>query len=152
MNVTMLPSTQYSVPPPGFNYQTTYFWRANATNGIGSGSWSLIRYFTTSLTGIINPGEIPLTFNLYQNYPNPFNPTTTIRFDVPSANAENAEIRLVVFDLQGREVTELAKHDYLAGKYEVTLDADKAGMTSGVYLLKLTAGNYSAVNKLVVLK
>jgi len=152
MDISNISGTQYSVPPPYLNYQTIYFWRVNAKNGLGSGPWSLIRYFSTSLVGIINPEEIPLEFNLYQNYPNPFNPATTIRFDIPSSNIENSVIRLVVFDLQGREVTVLAEHGYIAGKYAVILDADKAGMTSGIYFLKLSAGNYSAVNKLVVLK
>ena len=152
IDVSSLSTPQFTVPPPGLSYQTLLFWRANAKNGLGSGPWSLIRYFTTSLVGIINPGEIPLEFNLYQNYPNPFNPTTTISFDVPSSSIENQTIRLVIYDIQGREVTVIANHDYIAGKYELTLDADKAGLTSGVYFLKLTAGEYSAVNKLVVLK
>jgi hypothetical protein len=152
IDVNSLTLPQFTVPPPGLSYQTTLFWRANARNGLGNGLWSLIRYFTTSFVGIINPGEIPLEFMLYQNYPNPFNPSTKIRFDVPSSNIENQTIRLVVYDVQGKEVTVLTEHDYLAGKYEITLDADKAGLTSGAYFLKLTAGNYSAVNKLVVLK
>jgi hypothetical protein len=60
-------------------------------------------------------GEEPVAFALHPSYPNPFNPSTTIRFDVP----EQAPVRLVVFDVLGREVATLVQEELDAGSYEV---------------------------------
>ncbi len=75
-----------------------------------------------------SPGE----YGLDQNYPNPFNPRTRIRFDLPAA----AEVRLVVFDLLGREVVTLADGEMDAGGHVVTFDGE--GLASGAYFCRLT--------------
>jgi hypothetical protein len=92
------------------------------------------------------PGAVPGRFSLEQNFPNPFNPTTTIRFALPA----QAEVRLSVSDLTGREVAVLVDESLGAGSYTASWDA--AGAASGVYFYRLTAGPYSAVRKLLVAK
>ena len=62
---------------------------------------------------------IPVEFTLHQNYPNPFNPVTKIRFDLP----EDADVRLAVYDVLGREVAELVSGRVLSGFHEVIWDA-----------------------------
>jgi hypothetical protein len=152
VNAVSLTNPQYQVLPGVLDYDNTYFWKVNARNGLGIGPWSLIRFFRTSLVGIIDPGVIPLEFKLYQNYPNPFNPSTIIRFDLPVTNDKNAHVDLVLYDLLGKEVAVLYSNDYAGGKYEITIDADKINMSSGVYFVKLTAGGRSAINRIMLVK
>jgi hypothetical protein len=47
--------------------------------------------------------NVPETFSLHQNYPNPFNPITSLRYDLP----EQAKVTLTIYDLMGREITQL---------------------------------------------
>ncbi len=92
----------------------------------------------------IDPSE--LSFKLYQNYPNPFNPSTVIKFEVPYT----FPIRLILYDILGREVKTLFEGDAVAGSNEVELNAEH--LPAGVYFYHLFAENYSAAKKLVLLK
>jgi hypothetical protein len=89
---------------------------------------------------------LPSQFALLQNYPNPFNPVTTIEFDLPLP----AMTRLIVYDVLGKIVSRLVDGARPAGHYRVSFDA--AGLSSGVYYYRLSAGGYSTVKKLIVLK
>ncbi|MEO8514036.1 MAG: M14 family zinc carboxypeptidase [Ignavibacteria bacterium] len=99
-------------------------------------------------TGIAGNNEIPDEFSLYQNYPNPFNPSTKIRFDINGASV--AQTFLSVYDILGREVAVLVNEQLQPGTYEVNFDG--SSYPSGVYFYKITAGSFSAVNKMVLLK
>jgi hypothetical protein len=90
--------------------------------------------------------EVPRQFELHQNYPNPFNPNTTIKYELPGFSM----VRLSVFDILGREVSVLANDRENAGLYEVKFDA--AGLSSGVYFYKLTAGQFVQTRKMTVVK
>ncbi len=91
------------------------------------------------------------SFVLYQNYPNPFNPSTTIKYAIPAINNRKAtKVKLVVYDLLGREVATLVNGEKSPGYYQVNFDA--SGLPSGLYFYKLTAGNYSAVKKMILMK
>jgi len=96
-----------------------------------------------------------LYYELYQNHPNPFNPTTKIKYAVGSKqNAESGEqfVTLKVFDLLGREVAVLVNKPKQTGEYEVEFNAEKYGLSSGVYLYRLTAGSFSSTKKFVYLR
>lgn len=93
-----------------------------------------------------NNHEIPQDFMLKQNYPNPFNPITTIEFSL----AKNSRVNLIVYDVLGNVVKQLAAGNYNAGIYKVSFDASK--LTSGVYLYSLIAGDFSSVRKLTLIK
>ena len=88
------------------------------------------------------PGE----FALHQNYPNPFNPTTQIGFSLQQA----CHARLEVFNIVGQRVTTLIDGDLEAGRHEVTWDAGQ--VSSGVYFYRLTARDYTATRKMMLLK
>ncbi|MBC8490443.1 MAG: T9SS type A sorting domain-containing protein [Bacteroidetes bacterium] len=104
-----------------------------------------------SITGVqLVSNEIPSNFNLSQNFPNPFNPVTRIRFDIPTSNAEKTNIQLVIYDINGREITKLIDGSLNTGSYEVEWDA--SGYTSGVYVYKFTAGSYSETKKMIMIK
>jgi hypothetical protein len=88
----------------------------------------------------------PVDYRLEQNYPNPFNPSTTISFALPEA----ATVLLNVFDVRGRQVASLVNGRREAGVHEITFEA--SNLPSGLYLYRLQAGDYTAVQKMVLLK
>lgn len=94
----------------------------------------------------IQQEEIPGNFLIYQNYPNPFNPTTNIRFDIPY----DAEVKIVIYDMVGREVNVLANEFKQAGSYEISFDA--SALSSGIYFYQITANNYSEAKKMIFIK
>ena len=81
-----------------------------------------------------------------QNYPNPCNPSTVIRFQI----SELSRVRLIVYDMLGREVTTLVNEQKTPGNYEVVFDG--SGLSSGTYFYKLEAGNFTQVKKLLLIK
>ena len=89
---------------------------------------------------------LPRQAALEQNYPNPFNPQSDIRFET----AEAGEVRLVVYDLLGREVAVLVNDRRPAGSYQVRFDA--ADLASGIYLYRLTAGHFTQTRKMILVK
>ena len=97
------------------------------------------------LSGYVNIG-VPVKFSLSQNYPNPFNPTTKIDFALPN----DGNVMLKIYDLSGRELVTIMNEFRSAGYY--TIDFNAANLASGVYYYKLTAGNNTAVNKMIVVK
>ncbi|MEW5843122.1 MAG: YCF48-related protein [Bacteroidota bacterium] len=123
-------------------------------NGWVVGNYSIIHKTTTGgETSIKEENKSPTDFVLYQNYPNPFNPTTTIKFSIPSVGRNSistSKVTLKVYDLLGREITTLVNEEKLAGNYEVKFDGSK--LCSGVYFYRLTAGDFTASKKLILLK
>lgn len=89
---------------------------------------------------------VPDDYSLRQNYPNPFNPTTTIEFRIPVASS----IRLVVYDILGKEISVLREDNVSAGHYKAVFDAKN--LASGTYFYVLRAGNVVLRNKMVLLK
>ncbi|MEM8485077.1 MAG: DUF5060 domain-containing protein [Bacteroidota bacterium] len=93
-----------------------------------------------------DPNVIPDAFELGSNYPNPFNPTTTIPFRIPELDA----VKLVVYDMLGREISTLIDETMTAGQHEVRFDA--SGLPSGTYLYKLTTPQRSLTSKMLLVK
>jgi hypothetical protein len=105
-------------------------------------------YFTRAdLISGVDPAEIQVgSYELFQNYPNPFNPQTEIVFSL----ARRDKVRLIVYDILGREITTLVDEILPAGRHVVPWNA--VGVSSGVYFYRLTAGSHTDTKKLVVLK
>ena len=101
-----------------------------------------------NLTGIDEDliGLTPETFQLYSNYPNPFNPSTKIRYAI----AKTEYTTLKVYSILGQEITTLINEEKAPGIYEVNFDG--LNLTSGTYLYKLQAGNYTETKKMILLK
>jgi hypothetical protein len=93
-----------------------------------------------------NVSELPKEFRLYENYPNPFNPTTTIKYDI----ANNSFVKLVVYDLSGKEVETLVSNNLQAGSYEATWSG--SNYASGVYFARIEAGSYRHIIKMLMIK
>ncbi len=97
--------------------------------------------------------EIPNQFILYQNYPNPFNPLTFINYQLPPPDGRagiDNWVTLKVYDVLGREVAKLVDDYKSAGYYDVSWDA--SNMPSGVYIYKLSAGGFTEVKKMLLLR
>ena len=146
--------TDLSFEITGLESLTTYYWRVRAANEAGYSDWSAVWSFTTyDVTSVRElAGGIPDEFNLEQNYPNPFNPTTTIRFDIPEA----ASVRMEVYNMLGQRIATLIDGEfYTAGTYEAIWDArDDMGreMSSGMYIYRITAGEYVNVKRMLLMK
>lgn len=91
-------------------------------------------------------------FQLEQNFPNPFNPSTIISYSIPNSQDGNLRnVKLIVYDVLGKEITTLVNEQKQAGKYSVEFDASK--LSSGVYFYSLkTSGGLSISRKMVLLK
>ncbi len=103
--------------------------------------------------------SVPTEFALEQNYPNPFNPVTTIKYSIPTSPASSPLVKgrtevgfvtLKIYNLLGQEVATLVNKQQPAGSYEVKFDG--SNLPSGIYLYKLTSGEYTAVKKFTLLK
>jgi len=90
--------------------------------------------------------NLPDDFNLKQNYPNPFNPTTNIEYSIP----EHSYVELKVYDILGNEVATLVNEEQSAGRYRT--DFSGAGLASGLYIARLSTGDYTKTIKMSLLK
>lgn len=85
-------------------------------------------------------------FHLYHNYPNPFNPSTNIAYSIPRYGL----VTIKVYNTLGEEIATLVNGEKPAGIYEVKFDG--SSLPSGVYIYRLTAEDYSAAKKFILLK
>jgi hypothetical protein len=88
---------------------------------------------STPVTGVDADETLPTVFSLSQNYPNPFNPTTNLKFAVP----QNSNVKIVVYDIVGREVATLVNGSYAPGFYSAPFDGSK--FASGMYVYRMTS-------------
>jgi hypothetical protein len=114
-----------------------YSYRLKQIDFNGSFEYSNILLVNVDLVG---------SFSLSQNYPNPFNPITTIKYSIITTEF----VTLKVYNLFGEEVTTLVNEQKQAGNYSVKLDG--SGLASGIYIYKITAGNFAGTKKLTLIK
>ena len=133
----------------------------------GTTNWLMSNYFTNENTGYIaglggvirkttnggNPigikkigSEIPKSFGLKQNYPNPFNPATYLKFEI----SELRFVKLLIYDVLGREVAALINEQLKPGIYEIEWDGST--FSSGIYFYKLNAEGYSDTKRMALIK
>jgi hypothetical protein len=92
-------------------------------------------------------GGVPGAFALQAAYPNPFAVSATVAFEVP----ETAVVRLVVYDVLGREVAVLADGPFEASRHAVVFDA--AGLPSGTYLVRMTTvGGFAQTQRITLMR
>ncbi len=103
--------------------------------------------YTVGITKISS--EVPDRITLGQNYPNPFNPETNIKFSIP-ANYGGENVRLAVYDIQGKEVQVLVNQNLSAGEYAVKFDGKN--ISSGVYFYSLSVKDYKDTKRFVLVK
>ncbi|TKJ41299.1 hypothetical protein CEE37_06435 [candidate division LCP-89 bacterium B3_LCP] len=161
------PDAWFPVPPdwPGGNYEFRIYsgwhpeydiWHTDAFSWVKDGAVDLGYDFEANLplnapdpfAEIMSGVEysIPESFDVVGVYPNPFNPTTVLSYKLPDASL----VKLSVYDISGRLVTELVNGWRDAGVHEVTFDG--SDLASGIYIYHLTAGEFSANGKMVLMK
>ena len=128
---------------------------SGVTDGVLNNWWMYFLDFDTAMVlakqippvGISETRDVvPVEFRLEQNYPNPFNPKTVVSSQLPVAS----DVRLVIYDLLGREVATLVNERRSAGSYRDSFDA--SGLASGVYFYRLTAGSFVQTKKMLMLR
>lgn len=147
----------YDAPP------TDHAWRLTLNSSTGN----FVQNFShnTNFTDIdwptstsVDDENITNSFVLSQNYPNPFNPSTKINFTIPSnvkelarlGRGETSNVKLIVYDVLGRQIKTLVNNNLASGVYEVEFNAE--GLSSGIYFYKLTAGQFSETKKMILTK
>jgi len=131
---------------PDVIYNSDEFTFEKLTDGDNSGKisdWNIAGWDNEILAGL---AENPIEFKLYPAYPNPFNPTTVISYEI----RESSFVSLSVYDVTGREVVKLVDGYQSAGSRSIVFDAAK--LTSGVYFVRLEAGEFKATQKLLLVK
>lgn len=136
-----------NVPVSDLDYRSSDNTIFAATHG--RGMLSAVLPGATSVSG--KDSKIPNSFELSQNYPNPFNPNTTIRYALP----EGGNVNLIVYDINGKEITTLVKGYKEAGEYNVVWNGKNnfgQQVASGIYFYSLSAGSLRQTKKLILLK
>jgi len=93
-----------------------------------------------------NEKSIPAEYALFQNYPNPFNPVTNIKYQI----VNNSFVTLKIYDLLGREIETLVSEKQNAGTYIAQFNGEQ--FSSGVYFYRLTAGDFTDVKRMILIK
>ncbi len=155
-NLITAPSTSASFTPACNQWQNKSIYLPLNTNRIffqaagGNGNNLYIDEVLVKPSGLSGipqySTEVPVRYELFNNYPNPFNPTTKIRFDI----TERTNVKLVVYNSAGEEVTVLVNDELGTGKYEVTFTA--LNLSTGIYFYRLITDNYSETRKMMLVK
>jgi photosystem II stability/assembly factor-like uncharacterized protein len=85
-------------------------------------------------------------YSLSQNYPNPFNPSTRIEFIIPNSEMVNVS----VYNSLGQKVADLVNEELSAGQHSIDFNAQ--GLASGIYIVKMKAGNFTDTRKMSLMK
>lgn len=118
----------------------------NAPNGYVY-AFSNPQFCINGVTGIKeHETETPQEFNLFQNYPNPFNPSTQIKFAIPNISAT----RISIYDAIGKKVIDLVNKELSPGFYSINWDASE--YPSGIYFVRIDAGDFNETKKMLLLK
>ena len=108
---------------------------------------------TVSVTNLVTGDEslLPGRFSLSQNYPNPFNSSTIIQYTLP----EPVWVKLEVYNVLGQKVAILVDATQPIGYYRIVWEGTNSqGKTvaSGVYLYRITAGEFTKAKKMMLLE
>ena len=124
-------------------------------------SWNVIRgWFGYNERNIktsesrLSSATLPKSFATSQNYPNPFNPSTTIRLEIPEDKGDRP-VNVSVYDLRGRLVAKLVDEKKAPGTYQIHWDGKDAKgqrVSSGVYLYRIVAGDFTSTRKMLMVQ
>ena len=124
------------------NVQTSPLNNDNAWQTPGVWNYTFVGDNTVSIDHV----ETPASYSLSNNYPNPFNPSTTISFEIPTAE----QVRLSIYNVLGQEVMVLVNDVQTAGAHTVQFQAGT--LASGIYMYRLEAGSFTSTHKMILMK
>ena len=101
---------------------------------------------TFFLNGLTEQALLPEYYRLHNAYPNPFNPTTTVGYDLP----QEGVVEIVIYDVQGRIVAEMVNEHQTAGYHQMVWNANE--QASGVYILRMSSGDFMSTQKVMLVK
>ncbi len=122
-----------------------YRWTVRAVDSAYNGGPIAQGTFRMGAASEVEPGQVPLTFEL-ASQPNPFQGATSFRYALPSS----VHVDLSVFDVHGRRVAQLVSEPRAAGYHEISWDASK--LASGTYFARLTAGEITKHERVLLVK
>ena len=132
-----------------YEMNQTYYYRVTAFDHAGNQS----DFSDVVEAALLSAMEelVPAEFALHQNYPNPFNPTTQIKFDL----AEDGLVTIKIYDVMGRQLRTLVNSVKTAGYHSIRWDATNdlgEGVSAGMYIYMIQAGDFVSTKKMVLLK
>ncbi len=135
----------------GLTKGNTYIIAVTSVDSQGTQSYfskedSILFDIATDVSNSSGDHSIPTEFHLLDCYPNPFNPSTIIGYDIPKLS----HVKIVIYDILGREVEQLVNGERQPGHYQATFNA--SNLPSGVYFYRLTAGAFTQVRKMLLMK
>jgi len=139
-------SGPYSIPSNGEIFVTFALIAGDNLNDLKANAIAAKTKYNSVLSIVNFNSEIPDNYSLSQNYPNPFNPTTNIKFAIPTSGFTS----LKVYDVSGKEVSNLLNENIQQGTYEVQFDA--TNLTSGVYFYKLVTVGFVETKRMLLVK
>ncbi|RQW00280.1 T9SS C-terminal target domain-containing protein [bacterium] len=132
--------------PVDLEYSTTYYWKVNPANSQTETEGVIWRFTTMAYVPAYELPGLPASTTLGKPYPNPFNAETTIPFTLSTSQ----HVTLSIYDITGREITKLSDGVLAAGQYNFKWNSNTTA--SGVYLIRLIAGNEIHTTKILALK
>lgn len=145
--------TDTSLAPEVFKAGYVYFWvEEDRSLGVHNPAFTvaLLKEAIKNVGGITSidfpESSLPNVYKLSQNYPNPFNPVTMIEFSIKEAG----NVKLVIYDVLGKEVQTLVNEEMAAGSYKAQFDG--AALASGIYFYRIEAGTFTDLKKMMLLK
>ena len=141
--------TNWSSINQGFNIIPTIFSLQISNNYIfaGTDTQSVWRRPLSEIISIQNIStETPSKYSLSQNYPNPFNSTSNLKFQI----VNTGDVKLIVYDIMGKEVQTLVNERLQPGTYEAAFDA--SSLNTGVYFYKLITNGFTETKKMLLIK
>jgi hypothetical protein len=145
-------SWTFNYTAPNSTGWDTLYACGNSTNNNGSSSgdtWNFRIRFPVKIytpTSVQSISETAKGYELNQNYPNPFNPVTNIKFSLQKSDF----VSLKIYDITGREVANLINKNLKAGEYVYDFNASE--LSSGVYIYKLSTGDFTSTKKMTLIK
>ena len=130
---------------------TQYFYRVSYYAGQWSEYSDFIAVVFNAVMDVAETGTIPAVYSIHQNYPNPFNPTTTIEYSLD----QNRDVELSIYSITGELIRTLDSGSKTAGVHKVMwngLDNRSHQVASGIYIYTISAGEFNATKRLVLLR